>query len=469
MSNTLHTSQGQSSNKALSSPIKSLAPELLGAIFEEAKPHWRRSRLSTPFEIILSHVCRNWRGVVTSMPSMWTTMEFYSLQSRERVSSYLQRAGALPLDIRLDLYSLDKDLRQGTATLPTLDSIIDLILPHIQRCRSLLLLTYYEASIYHILSHLAGVDAPVLERLRVNFCVSAVLSWSDLSMSDLGSITLFSGRAPRLTFLETEMPSIMPPLTYLTTLHLHGLHQNSPITYEYMLELATNASALQNLSIRGLTLITSWPLDFMNPSFQMKELRSLLVGDDGPLSVKLLLSVNAPQLKSLWLECSFDSFASFFESPQIDGRNKFPALEYLTLHDTDSYQLSAFANSFPSIKYLHLSYPHLFNVKYLESALLRASGNPEIPPWRQLHTMIIRTRNEVHSGRLFDVLFRAIPARKLTGRPILQLLLDRDLLRLAIKATTVIPEFSVAMSQLDTINYREPWWLMSHEDTPDRL
>ena len=449
----------KSSGQSADSFIASLPPEILAAIFVCARPT-RRLRRKIAFEVTLSHVCMQWRGVALTTPALWTTIDISSTSSLSWVPVYLQRSGdGIPLDIRVDIYAEDRFVRHNTPkSTAIVQAVTDLIGLHIGRCRSLLVFTFHEETASLILSRLHNVAAPLLERLRIN-AGCATRPFADPTAA---ADCILSGGAPRLRFLETETMQCFP-LANLVTLHLHRLQDAEPIQYEQLTQLLTALPELSNLSIRGPIHSSQWPLHLTAPTFHMPSLRSLMLSEDGPFAVKFLLSVSAPSLQSLWLDCSIDN-TTLFEAPQMLTGNKFPVLKYLTLESYFMYTTSSFAGIFPTITHLHLSYAALFHVKHFESALV---AEPII--WGQLGTLIVTARKTDHARRFFGALCRILPDRRRAEAPLQSLLLDGDLLRFLLAQKSDLLHEHLTMGELRKDNYSEFWWVHRHEDTVDRI
>ncbi|KAF9012529.1 hypothetical protein BDQ17DRAFT_1537369 [Cyathus striatus] len=444
--------------------INGLPSEILGAIFEAGKPG-KATPYKIPYEIGLSHVSSHWRAVAHSTPSLWTRIYITSVLTLDVVSRYMERSGGLPIDIRIDIYREDKKAKVSTSLNSSLaDMIMDVISPHVARCQTLLIFPYYGKTAQDFIARLFDFEAPMLERLKINFDYRF-----GASVTDPGLKTIFCRGTPRLRFLETDVLHSLPPLSSVTTLQLHGVHLHSPMTYENLSEIAASAPHLEHLSLRGIADLTSWPLHFVTPELRMNSLRSLLI-ENGPLAVKLLLSLSAPNLQSLWLECYFDNFQLLYDSPQFSGgENKFSSLHYLTLHRTYGHEYISMARAFPSVHCLHLSYPsgnyHLRNIE----ELFGVNGQLNELLWRELHTIVMRTIGypEQHVSKLLQVLSRVIPLRRDVGLPMKRLLTDTDIYRNLSKPRNVSLAEQIELAIVDTYNYCDPWWIMSHEDVLD--
>ncbi|KAF7353764.1 F-box domain-containing protein [Mycena venus] len=137
-------------------PVGSLPNEILAKIFESGRdlniPGGKR------FEVLVSHVTTVWREVATNTPSLWNVLEIAPSTSSEMLSYCISRAKACSLDLKFDFLQ--------EIWVPD-QSIWDLILPSVERWRSLEILVYNEAALYTTLAHLEPFEAPLLEEITI--------------------------------------------------------------------------------------------------------------------------------------------------------------------------------------------------------------------------------------------------------------------------------------------------------------
>lgn len=187
-----------------------------------------------------------------------------------------------------------------------------------------------------------------------------------------------------------------------------------------------------------------------------------MISKDWLFAARFLLSVSAPLLQSLWLDCLMDG-SNFFDAPQ---GSKFPVLKYLTLTPHNHILSIIFlAGIFPTITHLHLSYVNLLHFsQYFKLALVAV---PTI--WKQLATLIVTTRNIDHAHNFFEALCRILPHRRRAEAPFRSLLLDGDLLRFLLAQKSDLLHEHLTMEELRKDNYSEYWWVGRHDDTVDRI
>ncbi|KIJ10885.1 hypothetical protein PAXINDRAFT_138199 [Paxillus involutus ATCC 200175] len=156
-----------------------------------------------PFQIVVSHVCRRWRSVAFSTPSLWTYIAV-SPEARppyRHVSILLERSKSLPIDIFIDCEpdedSVSKD--EDRPSEADVKSLFALLIPHVHRWRSM----HVEASSYkHVYAFLTAVSDPSvalasqLRTLRLYHCDD-----EEEFASFAKHFTLFGGSAPSLKWL----------------------------------------------------------------------------------------------------------------------------------------------------------------------------------------------------------------------------------------------------------------------------
>jgi hypothetical protein len=166
-------------------PISVLPPEVLARVFHALArlepPCW--SGIQYLGWIRATHVCVHWRQVALGDSSLWARISGVPT-SKEFVAEMLVRARNAPLDIDVDL--------AGTSN-PALSL---LFAPHISRIRELRL---HSLSKFHSDSvrGIYGQEAPVLEHFELGVSVAAPMVFGEL-----GGVTLFKGRAPKLRTLS---------------------------------------------------------------------------------------------------------------------------------------------------------------------------------------------------------------------------------------------------------------------------
>ena len=130
--------------------------------------------------IVLTHVCRGWRNILISRSSLWTRLDFASI---EKIRTYIRRSKSSPLKFYLGYNG-------------NIDDVFPLMIPHIHRLKSL---TVNTRALPSILRHFR-CHTPLLEKLDINSVGDPVLDGT-LFNGDLSSL-----RELRLHRVVTQFP-----------------------------------------------------------------------------------------------------------------------------------------------------------------------------------------------------------------------------------------------------------------------
>ncbi|KAK7035215.1 hypothetical protein VNI00_011982 [Paramarasmius palmivorus] len=270
-----------------SNPFLNLSDTIISRIFTYHM--YNSSILGQPAEQTLAGVCVHWRQLMLKCPEFWTNIPVSCLVSHpaERITTYLNRAQGLAVELHLDL---------------TADDRRRVLLPLIQknghRWRSLhLQCSSSQAQNLLITSrdfYLA--DFPYLEHLSI-ICLETL---DEESLEDIGdnrrprTELLFDNgrRAPRLQSLRIQDLGLLqfrPPCHHITTLHLEQ-HISGDMKPLYL----STFPRLVHLSLYGDFLFKPAELD-------LPRLLSLRSSDNQRLG-NLLDVLHAPCLESLVLK-----------------------------------------------------------------------------------------------------------------------------------------------------------------------
>lgn len=144
----------------------------------------------TPFAVFVSHVCRHWRHVALSTPSLWTTIAFpqlarppYKLQSM-----LLERSQGLPVDIYVQGQFDDSSNRLSS-----------MLIPEIHRWRTMHISVWSYDCVHDFLCAISDLSIPAAPRLTTVelYYFRDIDDVEYLSMSK--HFTLFRGLAPSLS------------------------------------------------------------------------------------------------------------------------------------------------------------------------------------------------------------------------------------------------------------------------------
>ena len=206
--------------------IKNIPPELLSRIFEvgsegndseddegeegdkEETDAIGSSDFPAPwllFQIVVSHVCRHWRNVAFSTPSLWTSI-LVTLEARppyESVLTRLERSKGLPIDIYVNCERRVHVCNVKPPSDADLEFLFSLLIPHVHRWRAVKVSV---SDCYHMDVFLSAVSdpsipaAPQLRSLELYHQEETeVDSFGYPGMSK--HLTLFGGTVPSLTRL----------------------------------------------------------------------------------------------------------------------------------------------------------------------------------------------------------------------------------------------------------------------------
>ncbi|KAG9034758.1 hypothetical protein FS837_002123 [Tulasnella sp. UAMH 9824] len=115
-----------------------------------------------PFALAASHVCRSWRRHVLNMPLLWNRLEFATkIPQWDKLEAKLERSGQAPLDIVVEE---EVFLKSG---MPHLRRILRMIVPHVERWRSLRMVDVPHKIRRVLLDQLRGQCVPSLDQVEV--------------------------------------------------------------------------------------------------------------------------------------------------------------------------------------------------------------------------------------------------------------------------------------------------------------
>ncbi|KAG6916464.1 hypothetical protein DXG01_006731 [Tephrocybe rancida] len=322
-----------------------LPPEILALIFETAC-----LRPPQPLmEQTLSHVSSKWRSVAIATSSLWTNVEIQVARRTRAFDTYLDRSRPRNIDITINLSRIvhSKTIDAMWERLEYDDAL--------ERCRSLNLVAKLNPlkTIYPTLRHLAFYSMPFLERLSVDFKHYR----GPEDMIPPLPLTILSGGAPRLSSLHLTgcaLHTHLPPLTGLTTLHIHGLIPETLWTYATFSEFLGRLTSLERLSLHGEPIVddNEYERDHKIRLPALRELR-LRCDDYEDQFPSLLVNVIAPSLETLHLfSCNSYDIHGFDEA--YSSGPAFPSLNHLILEapEFNAKSLRKLARILPSVKQL---------------------------------------------------------------------------------------------------------------------
>ena len=205
-------------------PINRLPPEILSNVLEH--------RTGEQDLVAATHVCRHWRSVLISSPSLWNCFRLHSSYDLDRTLTYLERSKSAPIDISISADS-PRDL-----------DVLDHLAPQIARTRSLIIRVSHDI---HAVFLLLCNSAPSLQHLEIR----AFDSVKPLPENFLGRQTP-SLRSVRFSCVRPEFESF-PPLPNLTEFHLFLPESAGPFHMGALFRFFSDCPVLQKvgINIRG--------------------------------------------------------------------------------------------------------------------------------------------------------------------------------------------------------------------------
>jgi len=177
--------------------------------------------------ITLTHVCRGWRELFISQPSLWTRLDFTNVS---KTNAYVKRSRSLPLEAIIKKTEDKSSLKD--AFLP--------VAPHIARFKSLTICGTSDL-LQSFTEHLT-LAAPLLKELVIDFtCNPAPILNDVLFNKDLSSLRVLS-----LGGVITRLP--WKNLWNLTTFKLRCMPGNE-ITVTQLLNFLESASHLKDITL----------------------------------------------------------------------------------------------------------------------------------------------------------------------------------------------------------------------------
>lgn len=364
-------------------PISDLANELLTMIFhfgqaisKEATEHRHKSEAyHRHFEILASHVCRQWRAVAVQNPLLWTTVHFrihpHDLDlPYGMASAYLERSRNVPVNLTVHrLFDINVGESYTKAYLQE-ESIrrfrrmVDIIRPHCAHLGSVNIWTMTPFDLYGLLFPLQNVAAPALQDLRVtcaNPCYRTIISVLPDRFRILG------GGAPRLSsvsFKGIDLTDSIPPGGSMKDLTVYEpTNDGHHTTWDsFRSVLGTSSRSLASLTIHNVNLSATFTAgDAIIHLPQLTKLDVRLITTQQ--WHRILSGLSVPRLVSLTLTLgnfgtsSDDTLRLLLAGPSSRVCD-FSSVESLTLkatHITHQATLDVICRAFPKLTHLNIS------------------------------------------------------------------------------------------------------------------
>lgn len=281
--------------------IAALPIEILAYIFEIGRPAWPNWPLMVDtYPLMISSVCRYWRHLAINItPMIWSNVAVHAYRPLTLPSLYMQRSGALLLDIYFDAMRPTPDVDKNYHTLtdfnmeppevpPTdmaaLGRAMKLILNQSHRWQDLNFFCGEEESVI-VLRSLHSINAPNLRALESS------------SYTDKPFPVILMGGAPNPSSLSIS--SRINNCTSLSSVTKITLHPTAmPMRYVELSAFLELFSSLQQLILIGINLHESVSIEDIPISVPTLTALEL----DGSTSMHLLfLLIQSPSLRVLKL------------------------------------------------------------------------------------------------------------------------------------------------------------------------
>ncbi|KAF5318102.1 hypothetical protein D9619_012134 [Psilocybe cf. subviscida] len=372
--------------------ILPLPPEITIMIFEmasslaEVDREWSELVKARP-EIIISHVCRQWRQVALSCPTIWSRIMIRNWvagthSAAQLLEVYLTRSRGVPLDIVVTIRSPQCQLRSCTGDVY---GFLRAVLPHSSRWRrpALWIDGGYSITPFACLQEVSVSQLEVFE-----VATYPPPQGGPFPRSEAGSefLTLFQTGAPKLSsaLMESQLHLPLHHCRNISALDLQNSCEIRP--WEDFITLITLPN-LTNLTLDDIFLSpVSEPDPFAPPALAPK-LRNFRTSSF-EVARYMWTTICAPELALLVLFHIGGKVA--FSSNEVDSsQGRFPAVETLVLWSVDIWDpldLTRLALALPYLTSLVICDCGVDN-RTLSETLLAQSRAKDVKLWPRLTTL----------------------------------------------------------------------------------
>ncbi|PPQ91156.1 hypothetical protein CVT25_003061 [Psilocybe cyanescens] len=308
-------------HKAISHPVRALAPEILSEIFHhcqrgsiaEILPEVPDSFHPLKGPLLLTHVCSQWRTVAVSSSRLWTTLRMqygFPLRSQSQLRSqltlallWISRSGIAPLEVCFHLSDIVDNVQLEQ------NQIYRALLGSLNRWRSIYIITFMPHDVLHVLEPytknlstikkytLISPDVVSNGRRRAQTPYGVYLSPDSITWpASMETISFQAG-------FNYEGFSL--PLRQLTTLDIYSELDSNFITIKQFFSVLTEGPNLLDLRVRCLGIDLEFPDPnstdtgtFMEHSYPRLQTLHITVVNDGYIIDPLLLLGTFPALKN---------------------------------------------------------------------------------------------------------------------------------------------------------------------------
>lgn len=298
---------------------------------------WRRPQdYERSIEVVISHVCRHWRDVAVGKSCLWTHIRFREVLDIDRAAVYLRRSQDDPIYIVLDTPQYSEHIPGVTLSRKEMPDIMDLIMPHAWRFKSLHLQFRDELCKDVVCGYASAPDAspaPMLETLQLYYAED----WTRPQRPYVvpSDTVLFRGETPRLrdvSIVGANMPwrearcFIRNITSFELKLHADHIRPN----YEFWRLYIQDSPRLHKLALHysGPRFKDEWS----GPPVEIPSLRELHLVDMGcEYLLRFFAHTKVPGVTTLRLELDGEDYTAFVARLARAEEPDFPLLERLEI------------------------------------------------------------------------------------------------------------------------------------------
>ena len=245
-------------------------------------------------EVVLSHVCSEWRNIAINLPTFWTAFKFDTdlrvSDPVKKLEEYLSRSGTQLLELYFSFsrsdYEGDPDLfiSEVERDFPLVEAAIS----HACRWRRFTFFADEVNDSFDFIRLFDKIYVPNLEYLAL--CLSNCNPLGSYSARTRGRSRkyqlILTGGAPRLCAVRIDAVTPFywpPPLSNITTLTIQHSQEGVQFTFHIFYSILT-IPTLTNLSIETWGCLEHWTVDPGNlPSIKMPSLKTLRITQDSDI------------------------------------------------------------------------------------------------------------------------------------------------------------------------------------------
>ncbi|EPQ52673.1 hypothetical protein GLOTRDRAFT_79798 [Gloeophyllum trabeum ATCC 11539] len=329
-------------------PMAKLPVELLRRVFvagfnDDIDEYHIRKFGRARFEVLVSHVCHQWREVAISTAELWTCIRLAKVKDLAQAREYLRRAKKRLLDIVVDSAAAEEHVPGVTLSRGEFCDVFDIISPHVARWRTFILKVRDQTckAWARTLTSSCG-PAPALETLEL-YHIQKWRSEQTLASSiSLLPVTIFDEFLPRLrnvSFIGVNLVwDRTPYLRRLKKLQFATHAEDVRPTYQVWTRILRASPELEKLRLNysGPQSSGTWDAEPI-PLPWLREL-SLECMESGYLC-RLLDHLSLPRLRHLHLELDedeedYNTFVNHISKPDAPAFGNLRSLHITALDCT---------------------------------------------------------------------------------------------------------------------------------------